>query len=96
MAANPNPSPAQLEFFTVPSPCIGVCQAGPKGYCLGCYRSREERLYWLQIDDATRRKIITACHRRKLLASRRQSAQEEVPDEIIPIQQDMFGNSDDT
>jgi len=55
----------QLEFFDIPSPCIGVCQSGPRGYCVGCYRSREERLHWLQIDDQTKRVVIKACNRRK-------------------------------
>lgn len=55
----------QLEFFDIPSPCIGVCQSGPRGYCLGCYRSREERQHWHSIDDGTKRIIIKACNRRK-------------------------------
>jgi|TARA_B100002049_G_C15967360_1_gene327192 predicted Fe-S protein YdhL (DUF1289 family) len=55
----------QLEFFEIPSPCVGVCESGPRGYCKGCYRSRDERLYWLKVDDATKRKIISACVRRK-------------------------------
>ncbi|MFQ3249002.1 MAG: putative Fe-S protein YdhL (DUF1289 family) [Glaciecola sp.] len=55
----------QLEFFAIPSPCIGVCQSGPRGYCKGCFRSREERLHWLQIDDQTKRIIVKACNRRK-------------------------------
>lgn len=81
--------PAQLEFFTIPSPCIGVCQSGPKGYCQGCFRSREERLYWLQIDDGTRRVILDACQRRKRYYQRRKS---QSPDEAeaVPQQQDLF------
>ncbi|MCV2883469.1 DUF1289 domain-containing protein [Aestuariibacter sp. AA17] len=55
----------QLEFFDIPSPCIGVCESGPKGYCIGCYRSREERLYWHQLNDDTKRIVIQACHRRR-------------------------------
>ncbi|WP_102797217.1 DUF1289 domain-containing protein [Bowmanella denitrificans] len=59
----------QLEFFAIPSPCIGVCQSGDKGYCLGCFRTREERLYWHQIDDGVKRKIIRACQMRKRRAN---------------------------
>jgi predicted Fe-S protein YdhL (DUF1289 family) len=55
----------QLEFFAIPSPCIGVCQSGPRGYCKGCFRSREERLHWLKIDDQTKRIVVKACNRRK-------------------------------
>lgn len=55
----------QLEFFDIPSPCIGVCESGPRGYCMGCFRSREERLHWLSVDDGTKRIIVQACTRRK-------------------------------
>jgi len=34
----------QLEFFDIPSPCRGICQADDRGFCRGCLRSREERL----------------------------------------------------
>ena len=59
------PHSEQLEFFEIPSPCIGVCESGPRGFCKGCLRSRDERLYWLQVNDATKRQIINACNRRK-------------------------------
>ncbi|MCW8107096.1 DUF1289 domain-containing protein [Alteromonas ponticola] len=89
MVTRGEPSPSQLEFFDVPSPCIGVCQSGPRGYCLGCFRSREERLYWLKIDDATKRKIITACQRRKL-AAQRNAQQEGGRSKPPPTQADLF------
>lgn len=55
----------QIEFFEIPSPCIGVCESNEKGFCKGCYRSREERLYWSKVNDATKRVILRACNRRK-------------------------------
>ena len=61
----------QLEFFDIPSPCIGVCQTGTKGYCLGCYRSRDERLYWIQLDANAKRMVIKACALRKKRAQQR-------------------------
>jgi predicted Fe-S protein YdhL (DUF1289 family) len=69
----------QLEFFNIPSPCIGVCESGPRGYCLGCFRSREERTHWLAIDDATKRIIVKACTRRKraFIAKQSQKAQSD-------------------
>lgn len=36
----------QLEFFPVQSPCRGICQTDERGYCRGCFRSREERFNW--------------------------------------------------
>ncbi len=55
----------QLEFFEIPSPCIGVCESGDKGYCKGCFRTRDERVYWHQVNDDVKRKIIKACYLRK-------------------------------
>lgn len=81
----------QLEFFAIPSPCIGVCQTGDNGFCIGCFRSRDERLYWLKVDDATRRKIVAACHRRKkraLLKAR--EAENGAQDTSPPTQNDLF------
>ena len=69
----------QIELFTVPSPCIGVCQSGPKGYCTGCFRSREERVNWLKIDDNTKKFINDACMRRKQSYARRIQAKITAP-----------------
>ena len=55
----------QLEFFDVPSPCIGICQTDDKGYCLGCMRTREERQAWLSLSCADRQKVIKRCRQRK-------------------------------
>lgn len=74
----------QLEFFDIPSPCIGVCQSGPTGYCLGCYRSRDERLYWIKVDAKVKRQIIKACQRRKKRAE--QGKKIQVSDYDSPIQ----------
>jgi predicted Fe-S protein YdhL (DUF1289 family) len=88
--AQQNP-PSQLEMFAVPSPCIDVCQSGPTGFCLGCFRSREERLYWNKIDDATKRTIIKACQRRKKLALARKNKKDmHSSDEPGQGQQSLF------
>lgn len=58
----------QPDFFEIPSPCIGVCQSNSKGYCKGCLRSREERLYWLQMNDHQKHQVmrLLALRRKKL------------------------------
>ena len=48
----------QPDFFAIPSPCIGVCRANNKGYCIGCLRSREERLYWQQMNDDQKHQVM--------------------------------------
>ncbi|MCE9677868.1 DUF1289 domain-containing protein [Shewanella sp. AS1] len=55
----------QLEFFEIPSPCIGVCQTDARGYCMGCLRSREERFNWLHFSDAQKYDVIRLCKQRK-------------------------------
>ena len=42
----------QLEFFPVQSPCRGICQSDERGFCRGCFRSRDERFNWQKMSDA--------------------------------------------
>ena len=55
----------QLEFFDVPSPCVGVCQSNEKGYCLGCMRTRDERKEWSTLNNNDKQKVIKRCIQRK-------------------------------
>ena len=55
----------QLEFFDVPSPCVGVCQSDTKGYCLGCLRTRDERQEWTSFTLDDKQKVIKRCMQRK-------------------------------
>lgn len=72
----------QLEFFALPNPCIGVCEANGKGYCKGCLRSREERRYWLQMSDAQKRQVLRLCQmrRRKLQQAAAAGTDEGLPE----------------
>ena len=55
----------QLEFFDVPSPCVGICQSDEKGHCLGCMRSRNERQEWKHFSNDEKQKVIKRCIQRK-------------------------------
>ena len=55
----------QLEFFDVPSPCVGVCQSDEKGNCLGCYRTRDERQSWINLTSDDKQKVVKRCQQRK-------------------------------
>ncbi|MFN1618448.1 DUF1289 domain-containing protein [Vibrio rotiferianus] len=80
----------QLEFFTVPSPCVGVCTSDEKGYCKGCMRKREERFNWLSFTPAQQLHVIKLCrqrYRRKVLAGK---GKKEVPRNDASPQQDLF------
>jgi len=71
----------QLQLFTIESPCIGICEVNNRGYCKGCYRSREERFYWHQFSDGDKSKVIRLCQRRK---KRKRSASKSGDDESSP------------
>ncbi|CUS49307.1 MAG: purine base/nucleoside efflux pump PbuE [Idiomarinaceae bacterium HL-53] len=58
--------PSQIEMFALPNPCIGVCESGPRGYCVGCLRSREERFNWHNKPEHERADILKKLsHRQK-------------------------------
>ena len=85
--------PSQIELFSVSSPCIDVCESGPRGLCLGCFRTRDERVLWHQANDATKRVIVKACFRRKKAALARQIKKEQLRnsgDMDSQKQQDLF------
>ncbi|WP_049536186.1 DUF1289 domain-containing protein [Vibrio harveyi] len=80
----------QLEFFTVPSPCVGVCTSDEKGYCKGCMRKREERFNWLSFTPAQQLHVIKLCrqrYRRKVLAGKGKA---ELPQDDSSPQQALF------
>ncbi len=55
----------QLEFFEVPSPCVGICQSNDKGLCMGCMRSRKERQEWKTLANDEKQRVIKRCIQRK-------------------------------
>lgn len=67
----------QLEFFDIPSPCINVCQVNAKGYCMGCFRTRDERFYWQQLSNSQKREVLRACRFRRFKAFKEKLAQKE-------------------
>lgn len=67
----------QLEIFSIDSPCKGVCQVNNRGYCRGCYRSREERHHWNQFSDAQKRHVNLLCQQRYKRFLQRKRAEQE-------------------
>lgn len=78
----------QQELFPLVSPCIGVCINNNRGYCKGCLRNRDERLYWLQMDNLQKRQVMRRCslRRQKL---KRLANQQPLTDEHLPRQMDF-------
>lgn len=73
----------QLEFFDVPSPCVGVCQSNTKGYCLGCMRTRDERKDWNTFDNDHKQKVIKLCIQR----TKRQKSKELIKTAEVIIEE---------
>lgn len=70
----------QIEMFDLPNPCIGVCESGPRGYCRGCLRSRDERFQWYDKPEAERAhilKLISGRQKRRAAFLQQQAAQEK-------------------
>ena len=72
----------QLEFFDVPSPCVGICQSNVKGYCLGCMRTRDERQDWINLDNDNKQKVIKRCIQRK---KRQDNKSKPMPIEAVKL-----------
>ncbi len=80
----------QLEFFDVPSPCVGICSVDERGYCKGCMRKREERFNWQKYTPAEQLHVIKLCrqrYRRKMLVGKGKA---ELSQESVSPQQTLF------
>ncbi|WP_122056233.1 DUF1289 domain-containing protein [Vibrio sp. Evd11] len=84
----------QLEFFQVPSPCVGVCSSDGKGYCHGCMRKREERFNWMSMTSAEQLHVIKLCrqrYRRKIMKQNNLVGKPEEEEGNTSPQRDLFG-----
>ncbi|MBQ9601237.1 MAG: DUF1289 domain-containing protein [Neisseriaceae bacterium] len=84
----------QSELFHIESPCVGVCQVNNKGYCLGCLRSRNERLYWHTFSNEQRGLLIKTLAARKAAILRKKLSLQEadlaILDDVVPEQGSLF------
>ncbi|MDR0805924.1 MAG: DUF1289 domain-containing protein [Enterobacteriaceae bacterium] len=76
----------QLELFAIPSPCRGICQSDSRGYCLGCFRSRDERFQWTNMSDSQKRDVLRLCYQRKIIRNRKVAEK----DKFTPEQPSLF------
>ncbi|MFY9179864.1 MAG: DUF1289 domain-containing protein [Venatoribacter sp.] len=80
----------QGELFEIPSPCKRICQMNNKGYCIGCFRSRDERLYWNDFTNFQKQLVINLCEKRRLkvLEAKQQKLHGRIGKEEIQL--DLF------
>ncbi|TLU64910.1 DUF1289 domain-containing protein [Thalassotalea litorea] len=67
----------QLEFFEIPSPCRGVCESDNRGYCQGCFRTRDERFGWLNLTNSEKQRVIKLCLQRERRRNQPQKLEQE-------------------
>ncbi len=65
----------QLELLSIENPCINVCQSDKRGYCLGCFRSWDERFNWAKFTPQEKRKVLELCKNRGKRRKAKQKAQ---------------------
>jgi predicted Fe-S protein YdhL (DUF1289 family) len=86
----------QGEFFHTPNPCRSICTVNNKGFCKGCFRSREERFHWNEFSEYQKHLVVQICYGRekKVEAARRKKMlQEAQAKEQQKAQFDLFGAS---
>ncbi|WDU54817.1 DUF1289 domain-containing protein [Taylorella equigenitalis] len=82
----------QEELFDIPSPCINVCQTNNRGYCMGCYRSRDERFHWNRFTNPQKRRVVNLCRGRKLRVIREHLEKQRLTQEQSLLEIDVRGS----
>lgn len=50
----------------VRSPCVKVCELdAANGLCRGCYRTQDERDWWVAYSDDQQREVLRRCEQRR-------------------------------
>jgi predicted Fe-S protein YdhL (DUF1289 family) len=86
----------QGEFFDTPNPCRSICTVNNKGFCKGCFRSREERFHWNEFSEYQKHLVVQLCQGREKrveAARRKKLLQEAQAKEQQKAQFDLFGEA---
>lgn len=84
----------QGELFHTPNPCRSICTVNNKGFCKGCFRSREERFHWNEFTEYQKHLVVQLCQVRekRVEAARRKKLLKEAQErEQQKAQFDLFG-----
>lgn len=85
----------QGQLFHTPNPCRSICTVNNKGFCKGCFRSREERFHWNEFTEYQKHLVVQLCHVREKrieAARRKKLLQEEQNTLQQKAQFDLFAN----
>jgi predicted Fe-S protein YdhL (DUF1289 family) len=86
----------QGELFHTPNPCRSICTVNTKGFCKGCFRSREERFHWNEFTEYQKHLVVQLCQvreKRVEAARRKKLLQEAQAREQQKAQFDLFGEA---
>lgn len=69
----------QGQLFHTDNPCRSICAVNNKGFCKGCFRSREERFHWHDFTEYQKHLVVQMCQVRekRVEAARRKRLQQE-------------------
>lgn len=57
----PTPTPTPVR-----SPCVKVCELDPEnGLCRGCFRTQDERDWWIAYSELQQRDVLQRCEQRR-------------------------------
>lgn len=86
----------QGQLFHTPNPCRSICAVNNKGFCKGCFRSREERFHWNEFTEYQKHLVVQLCHvrekrieaarRKKMLQDEQNKAQQEAQFDLFASQ----------
>ena len=51
---------------TIVSPCVNICYLDDNDICQGCYRSGDEIITWMRLDEEGRKKVLANVRKREL------------------------------
>lgn len=86
----------QGELFHTPNPCRSICTVNNKGFCKGCFRSREERFHWHEFTEYQKHLVVQLCQVRekRVEAARHKKLLKEAQErEQQKAQFDLFGEA---
>jgi predicted Fe-S protein YdhL (DUF1289 family) len=86
----------QGEFFQTPNPCRSICTVNNKGFCKGCFRSREERFHWHEFTEYQKHLVVQICQGREKrveAARHKKMLREAQAKEQQQAQFDLFGEA---
>lgn len=86
----------QGQLFHTPNPCRSICTVNNKGFCKGCFRSREERFHWNEFTEYQKHLVVQLCYvrekrieaarRKKLLQEEQNKLQQEAQFDLFASQ----------